>query len=210
MRRSHTETFSVDSVSPSYADTLETAPKVLSSIDVEKENMERREKQKRREVAEKEIVKPEAQELLGDSVKWFDGWRDTVLQRVDEFVNSKSKAQTQERRARGRDEEPEVRTGRLSASTSNPETRKYEGADEILQELYPPIVTPLRKLDEPKRALVLHSMVLLLLLLLSLEHYTAQSRSRAVAHLTPPLNKQPRPLRCRTSGSREQSRAQPA
>ncbi|OCK74201.1 DUF726-domain-containing protein [Lepidopterella palustris CBS 459.81] len=153
MRRSHTETFSVDSVSPSYADTLETAPKVLSSIDVEKENMERREKQKRREVAEKEIVKPEAQELLGDSVKWFDGWRDTVLQRVDEFVNSKSKAQTQERRARGRDEEPEVRTGRLSASTSNPETRKYEGADEILQELYPPIVTPLRKLDEPKRAL---------------------------------------------------------
>ncbi|KAL3462903.1 hypothetical protein BJX64DRAFT_276820 [Aspergillus heterothallicus] len=89
----------------------------------------------------------------------FDDWRDSVLLRVGEVVNKDAE-----------DDEGD------SLQDAEPETPHEDDGDRTwkrLSKAYPPVETPLIKLPKPKRLLILHS---LLLLLLSLEHYNARSR----------------------------------
>ncbi|KAL2827699.1 hypothetical protein BJY01DRAFT_241094 [Aspergillus pseudoustus] len=89
----------------------------------------------------------------------FDDWRDSVLLRVGEVVNKDAD-----------DDEGD------SLQDAEPETPHEDDGDRTwksLSKVYPPVETPLIKLPKPKRLLILHS---LLLLLLSLEHYNARSR----------------------------------
>ncbi|MCJ1311665.1 hypothetical protein MMC25_005338 [Agyrium rufum] len=123
---------------------------------------------------EKEVYAPKMQELKVAALENFDEWRETVILRVGEIVNSKETA----RRLKNI-----VDTKRdASKSQHKPEDKEVKGENEKsaeenavtgLPELYPPVKTPLAKLDESKRVLIIHS---LLLLLLSLEHYTSYSR----------------------------------
>ncbi|KAI5245396.1 DUF726-domain-containing protein [Aureobasidium subglaciale] len=126
---------------------------------------------------EKELSGPKMQELQKAALQHFDDWRDSVLLRIGEVVNQREEAVSQKKEAH-------AQTSRVPAKKS-PEPSKYdEGVSEALRELCPPTETPLAKLGEQQRALILHSV---LLLLLSLEHYSAHSRV-LLLHLTSSLN----------------------
>lgn len=145
-----------------------------AKADVEAADKARKEREKR----EKELSAPKMQEFKTSALTFFDDWRDAVLARVGEIVNSKEKAQEQKK-----DAKPKSQAKRSAKERKVDAKDKDEAASKALRELYPPIETPLTKLEEEKRALVLHSM---LLLLLSLEHYSAHSRV-LLLHLTSSL-----------------------
>lgn len=109
------------------------------------------------ETPEKVLSRPEIIQLKQAALDHFDSWREGVLQRVGEAVNQ---------------HEPE---GEEHHDPTNQGPSQQKISDDLanLQKVYPPEDTPLRQLDEPRRALILHS---LLLLLLSLETYKAESR----------------------------------
>lgn len=145
------------------------------NVDAANEVKERARKEQ--EQREKELSAPKMKELRKAALQHFDDWRDSVLQRVGEVVNSREAASAQKKEARP--QSPKV------PSRKPMEPSQYdEGVEKTLRELYPPVPTPLTKLEQEHRALILHSM---LLLLLSLEHYSAYSRV-LLLHMTSSLN----------------------
>lgn len=174
MRRTITDTFD-----PRYAglpsdsqfdrfsspNPLENRDLDLGKVDVEKLDKERKDADRRI----KELSEPDMQSLKSAALKYFDSWRDSVLARVGEAVNPNTEAKEQKSGAESPASSPKLQSRMLS-----PEPRKFDaGVMEVLRELYPPIDTDLVSLEEDKRRLVLHSVMLLLL---SLEHYAAHSR----------------------------------
>ncbi|KAG9685858.1 DUF726-domain-containing protein, partial [Aureobasidium melanogenum] len=143
------------------------------------EEKKRAEEKAQREQAEREreLSGPKMQELQKAALQHFDDWRDSVLLRIGEVVNQREEAVSQKKEAH-------AQTPRVP-SMKAPEPSKYdEGVSKALKELCPPTETPLVELEEEHRALILHSV---LLLLLSLEHYSAHSRV-LLLHLTSSLN----------------------
>ncbi|KJY00160.1 DUF726-domain-containing protein [Zymoseptoria brevis] len=120
---------------------------------------------------EKELSASHMQELKEAALKHFDEWRSNVIQRVGEVVNSREEAQEQKANATSK-KEPSEPAGsppikfRLGFNYD-------EGVRKAMEALYPPMPNLLSQLPEAQRALILHSV---LLLLLSLEHYRAESR----------------------------------
>lgn len=94
----------------------------------------------------------------------FDDWRDSVILRIGEVVNKD-------------DENPEKQEAKLSednpAKSDDLPLDEDVSRMEKLREVYHPVKSPLSQLPKATRLLILHS---LLLLLLSLEHYSAYSR----------------------------------
>ncbi|MCJ1363010.1 hypothetical protein MMC16_002116 [Acarospora aff. strigata] len=135
-----------------------------ATVDVEQFDRERRLKEQR----EKELSAPKMKELRAAALKFFDEWRDGVLQRVGEVVNSKETAEQQKAQTKSVKSVHEPGDKKI-----DPQATGDERVSSALHDLYPPISTPLASLEEEKRMLILHSM---LLLLLSLEHYIAPSR----------------------------------
>ncbi|KAK5131493.1 hypothetical protein LTR08_000887 [Meristemomyces frigidus] len=143
------------------------------TVDVAEQDKLKREMAQR----EKELSGPQMQELKTAALDYFDKWRESVIQRVGEIVNSKQTAHAHKEHAK-----PEVKSA--DHATTNPNTSQYDpGVAETMHALYPPIANNLSALPEPKKALILHSC---LLLLLSLEHYQAPSRT-LLLHLTTSL-----------------------
>ncbi|KAF2090355.1 DUF726-domain-containing protein [Saccharata proteae CBS 121410] len=169
MRKTITDTFdSRKTGKPTDSDVELTGDAALrnpnldtGNVDVEALDQQRKEQERR----EKELSTAKMQELKAAALEYFDNWRDEVLQRVGEVVNSKETAKAQKKKA-------EAQKTRDGTRTVQPGERDEDVAT-AFQKLYPPIPTPLADLDEAKRALVLHSM---LLLLLSLESYVSHSR----------------------------------
>lgn len=118
---------------------------------------------------EKEVSEEKMVTLKTSALEFFDDWRDSVLIRVGEVVNSRKTAENQSKQAKPEltrsDDEPV-----LEGIDAN---EQDERSAEALLKLYPPVETALRKLAKEKKILILHSV---LLLLLSLEHYNAYSR----------------------------------
>ena len=137
--------------------------------------------EKELEQREKELSAAKFQELKTAALKHFDDWRSNVIQRVGEVINSReAAAQKQEAAAPKKEGSPRP----LSPPMKYPEAPAYdEGVDKALVEHYAPVENTLKKLQEEKKALILHS---LLLLFLSLEHYQAHSRV-LLLHLTTSL-----------------------
>ena len=135
------------------------------TVDVSKYDKER----KIRDEQEKELAKPETKKLKEANLQWFDGWRQVVILRVGEAVNSKKTASEQKQDASPKSEPRKAQ--RIQKFDAGTKTDGSTGPK--LEDLFPRIKTPLTKLPMNKRVLVLHSM---LLLLLSLEHYNAASR----------------------------------
>lgn len=122
---------------------------------------------------EKELSTPRVQELKAASLNWFDEWRQGVIARVGEVIDSKETAEKQKNSIASSGTsatpvEPQQRSQKISASGQG---GKY--APPKLEDLFPRVRTPLTKLPMAQRVLVLHSVFLLLL---SLEHYNAASR----------------------------------
>lgn len=125
---------------------------------------------------EKELSGPKMQELQKAALQHFDDWRESVLLRIGEVVNQREEAVSQKKQAH-------AQTSRVPSKRAPEPSRYDEGVSKALKELCPPTDTPLAKLEEQHRALILHSV---LLLLLSLEHYSAYSRV-LLLHLTSSL-----------------------
>ncbi|KAL9113292.1 MAG: hypothetical protein Q9227_002627 [Pyrenula ochraceoflavens] len=136
------------------------------SADVEAYDKERKLKEK----FEKELAQPKVKALRSDALKAYDEWREDVIQRVGQVVNSKEKAQKQmnfeTKTSKALPQAPNKRSG---GEITNP-----LGGLIKFKDLYTPTKTPLTKLSMQQRGLVLHS---IFLLLLSLEHYNARSRT---------------------------------
>ncbi|CAI7644833.1 unnamed protein product [Penicillium glandicola] len=94
----------------------------------------------------------------------FEDWRDSVLLRVGAVVN---KDDDSHGKKEGQEE--------LQKAAKSDDLPLDEDKDRMakLQEIYHPVETPLAQLPKATRLLILHS---LLLLMLSLEHYSAYSR----------------------------------
>ncbi|KAI4626728.1 hypothetical protein J4E83_003880 [Alternaria metachromatica] len=168
------EEFPIDSkTAKSEEDILQDAPSNLDDVDVAKEDKIKKERQAREEDAKKELAQPEVQELKQEMLKYFDGWRGSVISRIGEVVNSKKKAKEQTRQVEGKEIKQITKKSETSLKSIKKLDEKDEDEDRMFNELYPPVPNALTKLEESKRALILHSLVLILL---SLEHYSAHSR----------------------------------
>ncbi|KAK9849977.1 hypothetical protein MYU51_012717 [Penicillium brevicompactum] len=106
-------------------------------------------------------LKPQAKVT---ALSTFENWRDSVLLRVGEVVNQDNEDQPDQQ---GQSD--------LQKAAQADDLPLDEDEDRLkkLQEIYHPVETPLLQLPKATRLLILHS---LLLLLLSLEHYSAYSR----------------------------------
>lgn len=141
------------------------------TVDVSQYDKESKARQER----EKELATPKVKELKKNALEWFDDWREVVVQRVGEAVNSKETTSKQKGGASAQ--------GSKTTTTPITEERPVQKVDTgakqgdyrppKLEQLFPRVQTPLTKLPMQKRILVLHS---ILLILLSLEHYNAASR----------------------------------
>jgi Protein of unknown function (DUF726) len=131
----------------------------------------------------KELSTPNVRDLKGSALRAFDEWRQTVIERVGQVVNSERTAKGQlDKDSKAGEAQPQAPDqNRLESVVKRPP--RNEGIKPKFKDLYPPTKTPLTKLSMQQRTLVIHSM---LLLLLSLEHYTAPSRV-LLLHLTSSL-----------------------
>ena len=140
------------------------------TTDVAKHDKER----KLKEQLAKELASQQTRELKQEALKFMDAWRLTVIQRVGSMVNSKEEAAEHLHKAsvpEGAVHSPP--DTKVDPVPSDPAKAPKSAADETLKSHFPPVETPLASLEDKKKILILHST---LLLLLSLEHYTALSR----------------------------------
>lgn len=125
---------------------------------------------------EKELSEAKMKELKEAALAHFDEWRSSVIQRVGEVVNSRETAEHHKEQAKPETDTKGNPDAQATASSPMkfPDMPKYdEEVQHALVALYPPIRNELVGLPEEKKALILHSV---LLLLLSLEHYVSYSR----------------------------------
>jgi hypothetical protein len=191
MRKSLLDTFTAEeqptssgTAPKSEEEAMKAAPSNLGEVDVEKEDKLKKEKKDREEEAKKELAKPETQELKKEMLKYYDEWRGRVIVRVGEIVNSREEAKEQSQSVKERDVERTLKRQDTGMKSISDIEGKGEDLDVVFRKLYPPMGTVLARLEENKRALVLHSLVLILL---SLEHYSAHSRI-LLLYLTSSLN----------------------
>ncbi|KAF2741038.1 DUF726-domain-containing protein [Polyplosphaeria fusca] len=181
MRKSLLDTFTADenwgpssnSKMKSVDEALRAAPTNLADVDVGKEDKLKKERKEREEDARKELAKPETLQLKKAMLAHFDEWRGHIIIRVGEIVNSREEAKQQSTQVPEQAVIQNVKRQDTGLRSINDINEEGEDEDTVFKELYPAASTSLTRLDESKRALVLHSLVLILL---SLEHYSAHSR----------------------------------
>ena len=125
---------------------------------------------------QKEVDAPEVKKLKEEALKNYDEWRQVVMRRVGEAVNSKKEAEKQIKEASDKYEAPTKQQQEVQQETKRTSVApgKNENDDgPKLEDIFPRIKTGLTKLSLAQRSLVIHA---LLLLLISLEHYSARSR----------------------------------
>lgn len=126
--------------------------------------------QKLKEESTKDLATLKMKNLKKNSLKAYDEWREQVIMRVGEVVNSERTAQKQVQQNSGKADtsKPQAPTtvGRIMEAPNKMINLKFK-------DLFPPAKTPLTKMAMNQRTLILHA---LLLLLISLEHYNAHSR----------------------------------
>jgi len=137
-----------------------------AETDAEKaeEKAERVRKEQERRITE--LSAPAAQELKKAALAYFDDWRDRVMERVGEAINARPAVADQKEKAQPKVQDvPDKKLDKNTDATEQADTAKHT--------LYPPRDTTLTKLPVEQRALILHS---LLLLVLGLEKYPSESR----------------------------------
>ncbi|EXJ92385.1 hypothetical protein A1O3_00935 [Capronia epimyces CBS 606.96] len=125
---------------------------------------------KLKEESDKDLATVKMKNLKKNAVKAYDEWREQMILRVGQVVNSERTAKEQVQKNAGKAD--------IARPQSTTTAGKVVGAPAKLvglkfKDVFPPTRTPLTKLPMDKRTLILHSV---LLLLLSLEHYNAYSR----------------------------------
>ncbi|MCJ1396575.1 hypothetical protein MMC18_009466 [Xylographa bjoerkii] len=121
---------------------------------------------------EKELAGPKLQKLKDDSLQNFDEWRSAVIKRASEAVHLPLDAEKQMNESAKSDALPQP-SSQTEPQKGSLTTDKVERSAPKLEDVFPRVRTPLTKLTMAKRTLILHSV---LLLLISLENYSARSR----------------------------------
>ncbi|KAL9599705.1 MAG: hypothetical protein Q9219_003693 [cf. Caloplaca sp. 3 TL-2023] len=121
---------------------------------------------------EKELSAPNVKQLKEDALANYDEWRLTFMKRIGEAVHLKDEAEKQIANAAENYEPPATPPTQQHTATAEV-GEKVEQKAPKLEDLFPRVKTSLTKLSLAQRRLVLHSV---LLLLISLERYTARSR----------------------------------
>lgn len=129
------------------------------NAEADKKNEEKLKKALQKRV--KDVMQPEHIQLKEAALTHFDDWREKVLQRVGEAINERET------------ESQHLQTKEASRPESQEQPHAKGGTDGKLQQIFPPLHTPLRDLSEARRILIMHS---ILLLLLGLGAYPAESR----------------------------------
>lgn len=180
MRQSLLDTFTAEEAplgskaAKSEEEVLKNIPSAPENVDGAKEDKLKQDREKREQNAKEELAKPEVQELKKEMLRYFDEWRGKVISRIGEIVNSREEAKEQTKHVKQQSVEKLVRRTTETDTTSlNNLEQKDEDEDTAFFERYPAVESQLARLEENKRALILHSLVLILL---SLEHYSAHSR----------------------------------
>lgn len=133
------------------------------------EDAAQREQQERQRRIE-ELGKPETQELKKAALAYFDDWRDRVLERVGEAINARPAIEDQKEKAEAKVSDPPQHV--LDKSSTGDDVGS-DVPETALHSLYPPRDTTLSRMPTEQRALILHS---LLLLVLGMERYPSESR----------------------------------
>ena len=121
---------------------------------------------------EKELAAPQVKQLKDDSLSNYDEWRLTFMQRLGEAVHLKDEAEKQIKEAGENYEAPPASQAAEQKGSIEPGQQVEQRAPK-LDDIFPRVKTSLTKLSLSQRRLVLHSV---LLLLISLERYSARSR----------------------------------
>lgn len=154
------------------------------SAEVDKYDREKRIKEQR----EKELSVPAVKELKKAALDFHDKWCISVVERVNSVVSSTKETASEQVKSAKAPEGTEHSPADVKIDPQTLKESEDESAEDLatktLTNIYPPIKTPLSSLDEQTRLLIIHST---LLLLLSLEHYVAQSRV-LLLYLTSSLN----------------------
>lgn len=141
-----------------------------------------------KEQREKELSVPAVKELKKAALDFHDKWCISVVERVNSVVSSTKETASEQVKSAKAPEGTEHSPADVKIDPQTLKELKDESAEDLatktLTNIYPPIKTPLSSLDEQTRFLIIHST---LLLLLSLEHYVAQSRV-LLLYLTSSLN----------------------
>ncbi|KAH8730606.1 hypothetical protein GQ44DRAFT_673532 [Phaeosphaeriaceae sp. PMI808] len=165
-------------------DALKNVPSDVSSIDVARDDKMNKERESREQDAKKELAQPEVQELKKEMLHYFDEWRGKVVGRVGEVVNSREVAKEQTKHVGEQDVQKTVQRVEVGTTSIRSLDSHEDDEEKSFKALYPSVQTQLSQLEESKRALILHSLVLILL---SLEHYSAHSRI-LILYLTSSIN----------------------
>jgi hypothetical protein len=124
-----------------------------------------------RDRREAEQSASKVQELTRACLAYFDEWRDSVVLRVGEVLNSQSHAKANNDTTH-------------AAKVAKQDTEEADIPDKTLESIYPPEQTSLASLPHSERFTILNA---ILLLLLSLESYKAHSRT-LLLHLASSLH----------------------
>ena len=138
--------------------------------DAEKQEAAAEGEQQERQRRIEELSKPETQALKKAALAYFDDWRDRVLERVGEAINARPAIEDQKEKAEAKVLDPpqhRIEKDSLGDAAGN------DAPETALKNLYPPRGTTLSSLPKEQRALILHS---LLLLVLGMERYPSESR----------------------------------
>ena len=125
-----------------------------------------------------EISIQEFHKLKSAALAFFDEWQSRVQKRVDEVLNTESKSQA------NKDEDHAKNVAQLPSKDAKAASSLEQTADSALVLIYPPLPTPLAEISHGERITIVNA---ILLLLLSLESYTAHSRT-LLLRLAPSLH----------------------
>lgn len=153
--------------------TLGHAPSDLQNANAAKEDKLRQERQTREQNAKEELANPEVQQLKKKMLEYYDEWRGQAISRIGEVVNSREAAKQQTKQVETHKVEGLAKNSGSETTSLKDLSPKDTDEETAFKERYPAVDSQLARLDEAKRALILHSLVLILL---SLEHYSAHSR----------------------------------
>ncbi|OJD17911.1 hypothetical protein AJ78_02016 [Emergomyces pasteurianus Ep9510] len=103
--------------------------------------------------------------IEADSFRYFSTWKDSVIYRIGEIINTPDSSELRKQEREGHTSE--------RAESSMTSSLRVSQAPTNATNRYPPVETPLNELPRATKLIILHSV---LLLLLSLQHYSAHSR----------------------------------
>ncbi|KAL8916812.1 MAG: hypothetical protein Q9172_006093, partial [Xanthocarpia lactea] len=175
MRRSILDNFDPRATLTLLGESSKTDDDKINNPDIDPGNVDVSAYEKERKTLaerEKELSAPDVKKLKEDALSNYDEWRTSFMKRAAEAVHLEKEADNQIAQAADSYEAPATPSARTQTASGDAGDKVEQKAPK-LEDIFPRVKTSLTKLSLAQRRLVLHSV---LLLLISLERYSARSR----------------------------------